>query len=69
MSPQRYPRGLDVALDTIVVLVGVAIICASAGAGWSSGHPVDLIDLAGLAADRPDHPLPRGPAPAAAATP
>ena len=48
MSPQRYPRGLDVALDTIVVLVGVAIICASTWSWLADGHPFDLIDLAAV---------------------
>jgi diguanylate cyclase (GGDEF)-like protein len=48
MGPQRYPRGLDVALDTVIVLVGVAIICAS-GLNWvSSGHRFDLIDIAAV---------------------
>ncbi len=45
MTPQRYPRGIDVALDAAIVLVGVAIICAATLRWFSVGHPVDEIDL------------------------
>ena len=49
MGSRRYPRGLDVALDTTIFLVGVAIFGLSIYQWFQTGRPVDLIDLGGLA--------------------
>ena len=44
MGPHRYPRGLDVALDAAILLVGVALLGASVFNWFSDGHPIDVID-------------------------
>ncbi|MDP9239098.1 MAG: EAL domain-containing protein [Actinomycetota bacterium] len=48
MGPHRYPRGLDVALDAAILVVGVALFGASAFNWLSDGHPVDVIDAVGV---------------------
>jgi diguanylate cyclase (GGDEF)-like protein len=49
MRPQRYPRGLDVALDAGILLVGLAIFGASLVQWSTSGRPFGAIDLVGVA--------------------
>jgi diguanylate cyclase (GGDEF)-like protein len=49
MASRRYPRGLDVALDATIFLVGVAIIAFAISEWFQTGRPADLIDLAGVA--------------------
>jgi diguanylate cyclase (GGDEF)-like protein len=49
MGPHRYPRGLDVALDAAILLVGVALLGASVLNWFSDGHPIDVIDGVGVA--------------------
>ncbi len=49
MRPQRYPRGLDVALDATILLVGLAIFAVSILQWATSGHPVDAVDVGGVA--------------------
>jgi diguanylate cyclase (GGDEF)-like protein len=49
MRPQRYPRGLDVALDATILLVGLAIFAVSILQWAVSGHPVDAVDIGGVA--------------------
>ena len=49
MGPQRYPRGLDVALDAAIVLVGLVMFALSLLQWSTSGHPLDAIDVVGVA--------------------
>jgi diguanylate cyclase (GGDEF)-like protein len=49
MGPQRYPRGLDVALDAAILVVGVGVFVASILRWISTGHPLDVIDVASVA--------------------
>jgi diguanylate cyclase (GGDEF)-like protein len=49
MRPQRYPRGLDVALDATILLVGLAIFAGSILQWATTGHPADAIDVGGVA--------------------
>jgi len=45
---RRYPRGVDVALDATVLLVGLSIFAVSLYDWTTSGRPLDVIDLAGI---------------------
>jgi diguanylate cyclase (GGDEF)-like protein len=49
MGSRRYPRGLDVALDATIFLVGVAVFAFSISEWFQTGRPADVIDLAGVA--------------------
>jgi diguanylate cyclase (GGDEF)-like protein len=48
MGPQRYPRGLDVALDALVVLLGAAVIAVAAAHWARAGHHFDAVDVAAV---------------------
>src|SRR3954471_19240387 len=49
MRLQRYPRGLDVALDATILFLGLAIFAGSILQWATSGHPIDLVDIGGVA--------------------
>jgi diguanylate cyclase (GGDEF)-like protein len=49
MATQRYPRGLDVALDAAIFVVGLAVIGFAAVRWYGSGHPADFMDVVSVA--------------------
>jgi diguanylate cyclase (GGDEF)-like protein len=49
MATPRYPRGLDVALDAAILVIGVAVIGLAAVRWYDAGHPADWMDAVAVA--------------------